>query len=70
MKVDKGLEAEKDGVRLMKPIPGLDALLDRAAKLGVYGTKMRSVIEHASQAGIAAIVDQQFRSATRSPPRG
>src|SRR6202022_1907530 len=43
LKVDKGLEAEANGVRLMKPIPGLDALLDRAAKLGVFGTKMRSV---------------------------
>jgi fructose-bisphosphate aldolase class I len=60
LKVDKGLEAEKDGVSLMKPIPGLDALLDRAAKLGVFGTKMRSVINLASKDGIAAIVAQQF----------
>jgi fructose-bisphosphate aldolase class I len=60
LKVDKGLEAEADGVRLMKPIPGLDALLDRAVKLGVFGTKMRSVIDHASQEGIAAIAKQQF----------
>src|ERR1700735_4615836 len=44
LKVDKGLEAEKDGVSVMKPIPGLDALLDRAGKLGIFGTKMRSVI--------------------------
>ena len=60
LKVDKGLETEADGVQLMKPIPGLDELLDRAAKLGVYGTKMRSVINHANPAGIAAIVKQQY----------
>ncbi|MGZ5904764.1 MAG: fructose bisphosphate aldolase, partial [Reyranella sp.] len=44
LKVDKGLEGEKDGVSLMKPMPGLDALLERAVKLGIFGTKMRSVI--------------------------
>ena len=60
LKVDKGLEAEKDGVSLMKPIPGLDALLERGVKLGVFGTKMRSVINLASKDGIAAIVAQQF----------
>ena len=60
LKVDKGLEAARDHVRLMKPIPGLHALLDRARGLGVYGTKMRSVIEGASRDGIAAIVKQQF----------
>ncbi len=60
LKVDKGLEAEADGVQMMKPIPGLDALLARAVTLGVYGTKMRSVIQHASQDGIDAIVRQQF----------
>jgi fructose-bisphosphate aldolase, class I len=64
LKVDKGLEAAKDGVRLMKPIPGLAALLDRAKKLGVYGTKMRSVIDLASQTGIAANVEQQFEVAS------
>lgn len=63
LKVDKGLEAEKDGVALMKPIPGLDTLLKRAVKLGVFGTKMRSVINRASKPGIAAIVDQQFEVA-------
>jgi fructose-bisphosphate aldolase, class I len=63
VKVDKGLEEEKDGVRLMKPIPGLDALLARAVKLGVYGTKMRSTINLASKQGIAAIVAQQFEIA-------
>lgn len=60
LKIDKGLEAEADGVSLMKPIPGLDALLERAGKLGVYGTKMRSTINLASASGIAAIVRQQF----------
>ena len=64
LKVDKGLEAEKDGVRLMKPMPGLGDLLDRAKKLGVYGTKMRSVIDLASKTGIAAIVEQQFEVAS------
>ena len=67
LKVDKGLEAEADGVQLMKPMPGLDALLERAAKLKVYGTKMRSVIAQASPTGIAAIVAQQFEVAARSP---
>ena len=60
VKVDKGLEAESDGVSLMKPMPGLGALLARAVRLGVFGTKMRSVINLASQQGIAAIVAQQF----------
>jgi fructose-bisphosphate aldolase class I len=60
LKVDKGLEAEQDGVQLMKPIPGLDALLERAARLGIFGTKMRSVVNLASASGIAAIVEQQF----------
>jgi fructose-bisphosphate aldolase class I len=65
VKVDKGLDAEKDGVSLMKPMPDLDALLSRAAKLGVYGTKMRSVINLPSPAGIAAIVNQQFEVAAK-----
>lgn len=60
LKVDKGLEDEADGVKMMKPIPDLDALCERAVKKGVFGTKMRSVIEHASPTGIAAIVEQQF----------
>jgi fructose-bisphosphate aldolase, class I len=60
VKVDKGLEAEKDGVSLMKPMPDLDKLLARAVKLGVFGTKMRSVINLASKDGIAAIARQQF----------
>src|SRR3954453_3611008 len=60
VKVDKGLEQEKDGVQLMRPMPELDALLTRAAKHGVFGTKMRSVINLASKDGIAANVAQQF----------
>jgi fructose-bisphosphate aldolase class I len=60
LKVDKGLAEEKDGVQLMKPIPGLDALLKKAKSKNVFGTKMRSVIKHANRAGIDAIVTQQF----------
>jgi fructose-bisphosphate aldolase class I len=60
LKVDKGLEDEADGVRLMKPNPGLDELLDRAVAKRVFGTKMRSVIDLANPKGIADIVRQQF----------
>ena len=60
LKVDQGLEAEANGVQLMKPIPGLDALLARARAKGIFGTKMRSVIKQANPAGIRAVVDQQF----------
>nr|WP_306805691.1 fructose bisphosphate aldolase [Caballeronia sp. BR00000012568055] len=60
LKVDKGLEEQKDGVQIMKPIPGLDDLLARAAKLGIFGTKMRSVIHDANEQGIAAVSKQQF----------
>lgn len=60
LKVDKGLEDEANGVQLMKPMPDLDALLDRAKAKGVFGTKMRSVIKHANEEGIKQIVDQQF----------
>lgn len=60
LKIDKGLEEAKDGVKLMKPIPGLDDLLSRAVKAGIFGTKERSVIDAANPAGIAAIVAQQF----------
>jgi fructose-bisphosphate aldolase, class I len=60
VKVDKGLQPEKDGVQLMRPMPELDVVLTRAVKLGVFGTKMRSVINLASKDGIAAIVAQQF----------
>ena len=61
LKVDKGLEKEKDGVSLMKPMPDLEPLLARATKLGIFGTKMRSVINLASHEGIAAIAKQQFK---------
>jgi fructose-bisphosphate aldolase, class I len=60
IKIDKGLEAEENGVQLMKPMPDVDALLRRAKALGVFGTKERSVINVANQDGIAAIVRQQF----------
>ncbi|PVA10847.1 fructose bisphosphate aldolase [Pelagivirga sediminicola] len=60
LKVDKGLKDEADGVRLMKPMPDLDALCARAAKAGIFGTKMRSVIDAASASGIEAVVAQQF----------
>ncbi len=60
LKIDKGLEAEADGVQLMKPMPGLDALLARAAKAGVFGTKERSVVNAPDAKGIAAVVAQQF----------
>lgn len=60
LKVDKGLADEADGTQVMKPMPGLDALLARARTKGIFGTKMRSVIKHASPAGIDAVVDQQF----------
>ena len=60
LKVDKGLADEADGVQLMKPMPDLDALLERAVAKGIFGTKMRSVIKQASASGIAAVVDQQF----------
>ena len=65
LKVDKGLAAEQDSVRLMKPIDTLDELLGRARQHRIFGTKMRSVINDADHAGIAAIVDQQFDYADR-----
>jgi len=63
IKIDKGLEAEENGVQLMKPNPGLDALLERAKGLGVFGTKERSVINAANPSGIAVVVAQQFQVA-------
>ncbi|GHF50367.1 fructose bisphosphate aldolase [Seohaeicola zhoushanensis] len=60
LKIDKGLEEAKDGVKLMKPMPHLDALLDRAVAKGIFGTKERSVIDAASPSGIKAVVEQQF----------
>jgi fructose-bisphosphate aldolase class I len=63
IKIDKGLEEERDGVQLMKPMPDLDALLARARGLGVFGTKERSVINLANETGIAVLVAQQFEVA-------
>jgi fructose-bisphosphate aldolase, class I len=63
IKIDKGLEAEANGVQLMKPIGGLEGLLQRAKSLGVFGTKERSVINSANRDGIAAVVRQQFELA-------
>ena len=60
LKVDKGLADEENGAQIMKPMPDLDALLDRANDANVFGTKMRSVIKRANAAGIDAVVDQQF----------
>jgi len=60
LKVDKGLAEETDGVQLMKPMPDLDTLLEKAVSKGIFGTKMRSVINAASRSGIAAVVEQQF----------
>ena len=63
IKIDKGLEAEENGVQLMKPMPDVDALLERAKGLGVFGTKERSVINAANPSGIAVAVAQQFQLA-------
>ena len=63
LKVDQGLEAEANGVQLMKAMPGLEALLVRAKAKGIFGTKMRSVIKQANAEGIRAVVDQQFQVA-------
>ncbi|MFP5579077.1 MAG: fructose bisphosphate aldolase [Acidimicrobiia bacterium] len=60
LKVDKGLDDEVDGVQVMKPIPGLDDLIARAAGKGIFGTKMRSVIKEANANGVDAILEQQF----------
>lgn len=70
LKVDKGLEPETDGVRLMKPIPDLDGLLERANGKHIFGTKMRSVISSADGQGIAAIVAQQFEIGRRIAAAG
>ena len=61
LKVDKGLDADANGVQLMKPMPDLDKLLARAKAKGIFGTKMRSVIKQANATGIQAVVDQQFQ---------
>ncbi len=63
LKVDKGLAEAADGAQMMKPIDGLDALLERAVAKAMFGTKMRSVIAEADPAGVRAVVDQQFEIA-------
>ncbi len=65
LKVDKGLAEEENGVQVMKPIPDLDALLERAVTAGIFGTKMRSVINAANPEGIKAVVAQQFEVGQR-----
>lgn len=70
LKVDKGLEDEADGVQLMKANPGLDELCARAVAKGVFGTKMRSVVNLANEAGVKAIVGQQFAEAARIAAHG
>ena len=70
LKVDKGLAPEENGVQLMKDIPALDDLLERAIKRHIFGTKMRSVIKLANGEGIRAVVDQQFEIALRIAAKG
>ena len=70
LKVDKGLAEEDRHVRIMNPIPGLDELLERAVRAGIFGTKMRSVILAADPEGVGAIVDQQFEIAERISATG
>lgn len=70
LKVDKGLADEENGVQVMKPMPTLDSLLDKAKANGVFGTKMRSVIKVANEAGIKAVVDQQFEIGKRIVAKG
>jgi fructose-bisphosphate aldolase, class I len=70
LKVDKGLATEQDGVQLMKPMPGLAALLDKAKAKRIFGTKMRSVMKQANAAGIKQIVNQQFEAARQISAAG
>jgi fructose-bisphosphate aldolase class I len=70
LKIDKGLAAEENAVQVMKPMPDLDALLERAVKKGIFGTKMRSVITGADAAGIRAVVKQQFEVARQIQEHG
>ena len=65
LKVDKGLADVVDGAQIMKPMPDLDALLQKAVAAGIFGTKMRSVIKEANEAGVNAVVDQQFEIGRR-----
>lgn len=70
LKVDKGLAEESNGVQLMKPMPGLDELLDKAVAQHIFGTKMRSVVKSANAEGVAAIVEQQFDVAKQIIAKG
>lgn len=70
LKVDKGLAEETDGVQLMKPIPGLDSLLDHAKEREIFGTKMRSVVKQANEAGIKEVVKQQFELGKQIADKG
>jgi fructose-bisphosphate aldolase class I len=70
LKVDQGLAAEKDGVQLMKPMPALAVLLDKAKAKGIFGTKMRSVIKQANAASIKDVVSQQFEIAEQISAAG
>lgn len=70
LKIDKGLADEVNGVQLMKPNPGLDALLDKAKAKGIFGTKMRSVVQQANAGGIQQVVDQQFDVARQIIAKG
>lgn len=70
LKIDKGLADEVNGVQLMKPNPGLDALLDKAKSKGIFGTKMRSVVQQANAGGIQQVVDQQFEVARQIIAKG
>jgi fructose-bisphosphate aldolase class I len=70
LKIDKGLEAEVDGCQILKPMPTLDALLDKAVAAGIYGTKERSVISAANPQGIQSVVDQQFAVAAQILAKG
>jgi fructose-bisphosphate aldolase class I len=70
IKVDKGLAEESDGAQVMKPIPGLGELLTAGVELGMFGTKMRSVIKLADPAGVGAVVDQQFEVAAEISAAG
>lgn len=70
LKVDKGLAPAKNGAQCMKPIPGLDELLERAKERHIFGTKMRSVIKEANETGIRAVVEQQFELGVRIAEAG
>ena len=70
LKVDKGLSSEENGVQLMKPLPDLDALLEKACEQQVFGTKMRSVIKLANEQGISEVVEQQFAIAKQILAKG